>query len=333
MPKKVTIQGIADNLGLSKSTVSKALSGATDISESTRESVMKCAAELGYEINPDKLVRVRNAAVLVYGIHYGTSDQFGYELIAGIQAAAIENGIGVSILPVTFEQVESGDYDRLVIERGYEGIFFLGFCPHEKFLERNRGRNLPMVVLDNYIENPMIARVGCDNRSGIKQIVNYLYSMGHRRIGFLGGEADSIVTVERMNAYLECLSELGLEADKDIIKCGHFTGKGIKKITLDIAKHGATAIVCISDLIASSAISELSKAGYAVPGDISVTGYDNLPVSKYCNPPITTVEQNRLHIGKTAFNTMQMIKSGIYISSVMLHTSLVERGSVLRLSG
>ena len=76
-----------------------------------------------------------------------------------------------------------------------------------------------------------------------------------------------------------------------------------------------------------------TKAGYSVPGDISVTGYDNLPLSKYCDPPITTVEQNRLHIGKTAFNTMQMIKSGIYISSVMLHTSLIERGSVLRLSG
>lgn len=99
-------------------------------------------------------------------------------------------------------------------------------------------------------------------------------------------------------------------------------------MVLDIEKENVTAIVSISDALASNAIKELTKAGYRVPQDISITGYDNLPISECCVPPLTTIYQNRLHIGKAAFFTLQQIKNGIQISSVQLHTRLVERGSV-----
>lgn len=247
----------------------------------------KCAAEMGYNISPERMMCKKNVAVLVFGIHYGTSNQFGYEIIAGIQTAAID--------------------------KNYEGIFFLGFRPHIDFIERNRGHNIPMVVLDNYIENPLVARVGCDNADGITQAVKYLYAKGHRKIGFLGGEADSIVTIERKKAYADNLTALGIPVSESIIKYGHFSGKGIKRMVLDIAKENVTAIVCISDVLASNAIKELTKAGYRVPQDISITGYDNLPISECCVPPLTTIYQNRLHIGKAAFFTMQQIKSGIQI--------------------
>ena len=242
---------------------------------------------MGYNISPERMMCKKNVAVLVFGIHYGTSNQFGYEIIAGIQTAAID--------------------------KNYEGIFFLGFRPHIDFIERNRGHNIPMVVLDNYIENPLVARVGCDNADGITQAVKYLYAKGHRKIGFLGGEADSIVTIERKKAYADNLTALGIPVSESIIKYGHFSGKGIKRMVLDIAKENLTAIVCISDVLASNAIKELTKAGYRVPQDISITGYDNLPISECCVPPLTTIYQNRLHIGKAAFFTLQQIKSGIQI--------------------
>lgn len=333
MAKKVTIQDIANRLGISKSTVSKAISGATDISEATRESIMLTANEMGYRLDPEKMTRQKNAAVLVYGIHYGSTEQFGYEIIAGIQAAAIENGMGISVIPVTFEQVNSGDYDRLVIDRGFEGIFFLGFTPHSEFIKRTKGKSIPMVVLDNYIDSPLVARVGCDSAGGIRQAVTYLSGKGHTRIGFLGGEADSIVTEERKAAFADTVEKLSLDTDKGLIKYGHFSGKGTKKQVLELAKAGATAIVCISDLLAATAVKELTKAGYRVPEDISITGYDNLPISLYCVPPLTTVEQNRMHIGKTAFYTLTQIKSGIHISSVTLHTTLIERESVAEYKG
>lgn len=262
----------------------------------------KCAAEMGYNISPERMMCKKNVAVLVFGIHYGTSNQFGYEIIAGIQTAAIENNVGINIISVTEDQVNTGDYDHLIIDKNYEGIFFLGFRLHIDFIERNRGHNIPMVVLDNYIEKPLVARVGCDNADGITQAVKYLYAKGHRKIGFLGGEADSIVTIERKNAYADNLTALGIPVSESIIKYGHFSGKGIKRMVPDIAKENVTAIVCISDVLASNAIKELTKAGYRVPQDISITGYDNLPISECCVPPLTTIYQNRLHIGKAAFS-------------------------------
>ncbi len=268
---------------------------------------------MGYNISPERMMCKKNVAVLVFGIHYGTSNQFGYEIIVGIQTAAIENNVGINIISVTEDQVNTGDYDHLIIDKNYEGIFFLGFRPHIDFIERNRGHNIPMVVLDNYIENPLVARVGCDNADGVTQAVKYLYAKGHRKIDFLGGEADSIVTIERKNVYADNLTALGIPVSESIIKYRHFSGKGIKRMVLDIAKENVTAIVCISDVLASNAIKELTKAGYRVPQDISITGYDNLPISECCVPPLTTIYQNRLHIGKAAFFTLQQIKSGIQI--------------------
>jgi len=210
----------------------------------------------------------------------------------------------------------------------YEGSVFLGFKPHPVFVEHIKSFNIPMVVLDNYVDSPLVARVGCDSAEGIRQAVRYLWSKGHDRIGFLGGEPDSIVTIERKQAYSDALAELGLVEDPAAVKYGCFSAKGTKKRILEIAETGVTAVVCISDLLACTAVKELIRAGYSVPEDISVTGYDNLPPSEYSQPPITTLSQNRIHIGKTTFFMLQQMKNGIHIKSVMLRPELIERESV-----
>ncbi len=326
--KNVTIQDVANKLGISKSTVSKALSGATDINEKTRERILSCASEMGYHAKTAKAVYSKNIVIFIYGIHYDKVDQFGYEIILGIQAAAAEHGIGVNVVAINDEELKSGRYYSIMSGRSYEGSVFLGFKPHSVFVEHIKELNIPMVVLDNNVECPMVARVGCDSADGIKQVVRYLYAKGHNKIGFLGGESDSIVTIERKDAYSQTLRQLGLEENPNAVKYGYFSGKGTKKRILEIAETGVTAVVCVSDLIACTAVKELIKAGYSVPDDISVTGYDNLPLSEYSQPSITTLYQNRIHIGKTAFFMLQQMNSGIRVQSVMLRPELIERESV-----
>ena len=327
--KSVTIQDIATRLGMAKSTVSKALSGATDISERTRERILACASEMGYQVKLNRAAFSRNLTVFIYGsIHYDRVDQFGYEIILGIQAAAAEFGIGVNIVSINDEELKTGKYYSILSGGNSEGSVFLGFKPHPVFVENIRSLHIPMIVLDNYIDAPLVARVGCDNAGGIRRIVRYLWSKGHDRIGFLGGEEDSIVTIERKQAYSDALREFGLTEDPASVKYGHFSAKGTKKRILDIAASGVTAVVCISDLLACTAVRELVGAGYSVPEDISVTGYDNLPPSEYSQPPITTMFQNRIHIGKTAFFMLQQMKNGIHMKSVMLRPELIERKSV-----
>ena len=329
--KRVTIQDIATKLGMAKSTVSKALSGATDINDQTRERVLSCAGEMGYRIKQGRTTFSKHILVFIYGIHYNKAGQFGYEILLGIQTAAAEQSIGVDIAAINDEELKDGSYYSM-LSSSYEGIVFLGFKPHRIFVEHIKGMNIPMVVLDNNVDCPMTARVGCDNADGIRRIVRYLYSKGHDKIGFLGGEEDSIVTAERKSAYSKALLELGLEENPSSVRYGHFSGKGTKKRILDIAQSGATAVVCISDLIACKAVQELTKAGYSVPNDISITGYDNLPFSEYSQPPITTMNQNRIHLGRTIFSVIQQMKSGIDILSVMIRPVLVERESVLTIA-
>lgn len=326
--KKITIQDIADKMGVSKSTVSKALSGSSDINEKTREKILTCASELGYVIGKERSQKNSSVAIFIYGIFFENLNQFGYEIILGIRAAANDSSIGINLIPVNDEQVNSGNYYNLIEGKDYLGCFFLGFKPHHEFVKQTAHLNLPMVILDNDAESPMAARVGCDNRGGIFRIVNYLYEKGHTKIGFLGGEKDSIVTEEREEYYEAALAELGLVPPKGCVKYGHFSGKGTRRRVLDIASAGATAIVCISDTLASCAVQELIKAGYKVPDDVSVTGFDDLPIAQLCNPPITTVRQNRLHIGKVAYSMMLQMKSGIHISHILLQTDIVERESV-----
>jgi len=331
--KNVTIQDIADRLGMSKSTVSKALSGATDISEKTRERILSCAGEMGYQARTDRASYSKSIVAFVYGsIHYDKVDQFGYEVILGLQAAAAEHGIGVNITAISDTELNSGNYYSIVSGGNCEGAVFLGFKPHSVFIEHIRPLNIPLVILDNNVDYPLAARVGCDNAEGIRRLVRYLWSKGHDKIGFLGGEKDSIVTSERYRAFSAALAELGLKEIPGAVKYGHFSAVGIKRQVLGIAQTGVTAMVCISDLLACKAVQELAKAGYSVPADISVTGYDNLPPSEYSQPRITTMYQNRIHIGKTAFFMLQQMGGGISIDSVLLRPELIERESVKQIT-
>ena len=183
--KNVTIQDIADRLGMAKSTVSKAISGATDISEKTRERVLACAGEMGYQVKAKHVSYTKSIVVFIYGsIHYDKVDQFGYEIILGLQAAAAEHGIGVNITAISNAELKSGNYYSIVSGGNCEGAVFLGFKPHHVFIEHIRSLNIPLVILDNNVDYQLAARVGCDSAGGIRQMVQYLWMRGHDRIGF-----------------------------------------------------------------------------------------------------------------------------------------------------
>ena len=325
---KVTIADIAKKLNLSKSTISKALSKATDVNENTRERVLSCASELGYAVGVDKVSREKSIVIFIYGITYGNVDQFGYEILLGIQSAASQLDYGTKVVAINDDELKSGKYYSVMSAGNYEGSFFLGFRPHKTFIEHVKEMNLPIVVLENYFDSPLVARVGCDNFHGIKQVVTYLVEKGHRKIAFLGGEENSIVTQERKKAFCETLLSYGIVPGETLIQYAHFSGQNIKKQTLMLASQDPTAIVCVSDIVACSAVRILTSCGYSVPGDISVTGYDDLPAARYCDPPLTTILQNRIHIGKAAFSMLHLMKSGIKIENIFLRPELVIRDSV-----
>ena len=215
----VTLNDIAARLGISKSTVSKGLNNASDVSEELRRKILETATEMGYtgRRTPKKL------CVLIENMQYQDPNQFGYDLIAGFLEMARPEGWSVDVVPLTEEYQRSTTYHEAMAQGGWRGAFVLGFSLLDPWIEEFRTAQFPTVLYDNYIkENPFMASVGCDSAGGLKAAVRHLYGLGHRRIGLLSGPLDSYIVKERYNAYLGALGECGLPVDEELIGLGYF---------------------------------------------------------------------------------------------------------------
>lgn len=325
--KNVTIEDIAKKLGVSKSTVSKALSSATDVNEQTRERILSCASELGYVAKKPLIRRKKNMMVFVYNIDQNSVDQFAYELLLGFQAAANESQYGVNVMSVNTAEMLNGSYTQAFVASDYDGCFFIGFKPHQSFLQSLSERNLPMVVLDDFIDAPQVVKIGCDNDLGITMMVKHLAEYRHKHIAFLGGEQDSMITKDRERAYLQALEGEQLTADRKLIGYGSYQKDFDHAIVTDFLNNGATAIVCASDRIALESIRIIQNMGLSVPEDVSITGFDDLPIARYSNPSLTTISQNRVQLGKCAFMTICHELGGMRATQVTLRPELVIRNS------
>lgn len=327
-----TIKDIANKLGISPGTVSKGLNGASDISESMRQAVLDTAIELGYK--PKSMQGSKaSVCIMVENMNYESIDQFGYEIISGFQRAAAAKKYEVNIIPTNLTLQTKEKYDSFMLKNGYCGAFLLGFELHDDYVKQLDKTTVPTVLLDNFIaNNKNVGYVGTDNYEGIKNALSHLNSLGHNRIAFLNGTKNSMITKKREEAYIRSMSELGLSIDESIIAYGHYIEDYAKEFVEDFVKRGATAILCASDLIASGVLKELDFLKKAVPCDISVIGYDDIPLAKYLTPALTTVRQNRTALGKSAFLLLDSLIHGIHISRIELRPELVLRDSTAKCS-
>lgn len=331
--KNVTIEQIAEKIGVCKSTVSKALSNATDINENTRDRILACASEMGYIARRSNEKYKRSVTVFVYNMNYSTVNQFAYDLVMGFQAAAAEANYGVNVVSISTEEMHSGDYASNLGRGSSEGYFIIGFQPHERVVDEAEKRSIPLVVLDNYIDSPMVTEIGCDNLVGYRMLIGHLSRLGHRRIAFMGGEQRLPVTAEREAAFISAMEKNKLRVYRKLISYGSYYSSFDKSKIIDLIDNGATAIVCASDNIAAETVKACQNVGLRVPHDVSVTGFDGLPFTKYTSPPITTIVQNRIQMGKTAFGIIMNIRSGSRLSRIVLRPEIIVRESTCEYRG
>ena len=196
----VTLNDIAAKLGISKSTVSKGLNNASDVSEELRRKILETATELGYISRRSS----KKLCILIENMGYQDPNQFGYDLIAGFQEMARPEGWTVDVAPLTEEYQRGTTYQQFMAQGGWRGAFVLGFSLLDPWMEEFRTAQIPTVLYDNCIkENPCMASVGCDSAGGLEAAVRHLHSLGHRRIGLLCGPLESYVLKERYRQAVE----------------------------------------------------------------------------------------------------------------------------------
>ena len=320
----VTLNDIAARLGISKSTVSKGLNNASDVSDELRRKILETAAEMGYagQRAPKKF------CIFIENMEYTEPNQFGYDIIAGFREMAGSDGWMVDVVPLTEDYQRTISYQDAITQGGWQGAFLLGFSLLDPWMKEFPTAQVPTVLYDNYIkENPRMASVSCDNGGGLEAAVQHLYSLGHRRIALLSGPLDSYVVRERYNAYCAALERCGLPVDEDLIGLGYYVAESTRKYLPRFIEKGATAILCADDARAVAAYTECWDRRLRVPADVSIVGFDDLPVAAYMNPPLTTIRQDRPALGKCGYYALSCLINNVGIASIRLRAPLIVRGS------
>ena len=325
-----TIQDIADKLGISKGTVSKALNDAPDISETLQKQVLETAVELGYT----KLRRYKKPAkricVLIQkdNIEYQEPHHFAYDIVMGFRQMAEPAGCEVDIIPIDVNIQREFSYDVFMLQNDYAGAFAVGFSLNEPWIQDFQTSRTPVVLYDNHIiGNPSTAYVGVDNDEGMYLAVGHLKELGHRKIGYLSSALGSHIMQVRHRAFFQAMHRHGLKTDASYSGCSYYLSECMEKHLPRFLDMGMTAVICCQDTFASAAITQCGQLGYQVPRDISIVGFDDIPMCPYLSPPLTTVRQDRIELGKSGYYALNSLMNGVSIGTVLLHADLVVRES------
>ena len=322
-----TLDDIAQELGISKSTVSKALNGAKDVSKKMQQAVVEKAVELGYSRLNHSTAAPR-VAVFVINMEYTKPEDFGYDIIVGFRQAAEPAGYQVDVIALDQQLQQSIRYDESMMRENYCGGLFLGMSLLDPWIPEFQTCRTPTILYDNHIScNPNVTSVGVDNVESIELAVTYLRSLGHTKIGYLSSALEAYVYRQRYQAFIRVMSGMGLPADDSVMGNAYHVNVCLSQHLPRLLKNGCTAIICSHDMLANSAMFYCGELGLRVPQDIRIMGHDDIPMCRYTVPPLTTIRQNRPALGKSAFYALSCQLNGVPLITHLLHAELIRRSS------
>ena len=329
----VTIKDIANRLGIAPSTVSKGLNDANDISPELKKLVLDTAIEMGYVTKRMKKETRKRLCIFVENMQYEKSGDFGFDIILGFKQAAVRDNWEVTVVPVTPLLQMRDPYDRYMVQNGYHGGFLVGFALKDPWMAQLRTTTIPTVLFDNYItRNPNVAYVGTDSFEGIDLAIDHLTELGHTKIALLNGSPDSMVTSNRYDAYASSMQSHKLELDENLVAFGYYVEDSAKYHLPSLIENGATAIICGNDLLAVGGIRECGRLHVRIPQDLCVVGVDNLPISEEITPALTTINQDRVDLGRNSYAALYWLIAKVPISRSMLRPRLIVRDSTSKIS-
>ena len=320
-----TMEEIAKRLGVTKGTVSKAINGANDISETMRKTILETAVEMGYRVSRGE----KRVCILIANMAYQKPDDFGAEMILGFRKMAEPAGFQAEVVPLTKELQAQYTYDEFMLANHFEGAFVLVLSFKEPGMEGFKSCRTPAVLYDcPSLMNPVVTSIGIDNYEGMALAVAWLKELGHRKIGYLGGALGSHIYQVRYDAYFQAMRESGLEVSNDMAGVAFLAADCLKEHFQRIVDLGCTAIICSHDLLAYAVMIHCGECGIRIPEDLSVIGIDDLPLCRHTRPPLASIRQNRLNLGRSAFYAVSSQIAQVQVSSVTLHAELIRRESV-----
>lgn len=327
----ITIEDVAREAGVSVATVSRVINQNGAVSLKSEEKVNLAITKLNYRPNVwgQRLRRQESRMILIF-VPY-ISNPFYASIVSGVEDTVRKQGYGTMLCITNGDKTREQEFIKLLYDGQADGAVILCVDKHDKNIER-LAKEVPVVQCCEYCMNEDISHVSVDNFAAANQVVQYLGSLGHERIGFVGSVNQFISSEDRQRGYEEGLKYLGLSArdqyltyaDEDY-SFNSGVQAGLKLLSL---KERPTAIFCISDVLALGAVRAARNLGLEVTRDVSVVGFDDVEYATMLSPMLTTVSQPRYSLGKTSAQMLiQQIESGEQSSSVYLEHKLILRES------
>jgi LacI family transcriptional regulator, galactose operon repressor len=304
--KKVTSFDVAKKAGVSRATVSYVLNNVKkeNISDKTKEKVMDVVRELGYVPNAAGKAlasnRTRNIGLICLESHM--SHSFLLQIINGLTKIVRKHDLRLLI-----DTIPDGAGGHAILNlsqtKSIDGLVLFETREHDNELQTLLDEKFPVVIIGEY-SNKKVCSVDVDVPASAQKAVEHLIELNHRKIGCITN-SPLIYTAGtgRLNGYRKALENAGIEYDESIVRYGEFTAQSGFEAMNDLLKNKGnefTAMFVASDTVAFGAMRAIDAAGLRIPEDIAVMGYDNVPIAKFSNPPLSTVHFSGIQMGMDA---------------------------------
>lgn len=327
---KITIKEIAAISGVSTTTVSQILNNKGQrFSEETRQRVLKAVEE--YDYNPDYFAKnmVHRESKTVGMIVPDVTDLFFSKVIEGVEAYFNKKDYMILLCNSRHSAEKEKDYIKQLQNRSVAGILLAS--PNSLKLESDL-KGSPYILIDRGLNTRTEGNLLVKEYSGVYQAIQHLIDNGHTKIGMLTNESGYYEMTERFDAYYQCMEDNGIEYNPKFLADGPVTIEGGYIAAKELLeKEKITALCCGNDQMAIGSYRAAYELGLAIPKDLSIIGFDDLEISAFLNPPLTTVKQPAFDIGYTAaqYLLQEIEQPNKVVPNKTFETTFIERGSTI----
>ncbi len=325
------MKDIAEIVGVSESTVSRAINDKAGVGEETKQEILTVAKK--YNFRPNQLARnlAKQSTNMLGMILPDISSLFYSEVARGIQDVARKNDYQLILCNTDNDSQEEKDYIEWMQNNKTAGIIFLGKGLDNDQIIKLGLSDYPLVLADRLIEELMVPSVIIDNNTGAYDATKHLINKGYKRIALINGPQEEIRSQSRLQGYKRALADFGIEFKHEFVLSKELTRKSGYQSFLELIelKEPPTAFFAANDLLAVGLVEAIKTGGYLIPQDIAVVGFEDTIVTSIINPSLTTVAQPMYQLGvKSAQKLLSLISEQEVKEQIeILETELIIRNS------
>jgi LacI family transcriptional regulator len=330
------IREIAKRAKVSTATVSRTINRVPTVDPALAKRVLKVVEDMGYYPNTQARALVSGKSRIFGLIVSEITNPFFPEIVQAFEDIAVQNHYEILLTSTVHDPKRMELAVRRMIERRVDGVAILTFGMEDALIEDLRFRKVPLVFVDVGPQAAGVTNIRVNYQQGIREAVTHIAKLGHKRIAFVAGPANLKSAMARRGAFEASMQENGLAVDEELIVTGDHKVEGGMAAMAQLASltNKPTAILCSNDMTAVGVMREAYERGITIPREMSLIGFDDIRLSEFTTPPLTTVRMSQKMLAEFAFQALRGEAEGREASTngkeVELATSLILRGSTAK---